>query len=180
VLARAQHRDLPGHALVPLDYAVGAALADQSAAISARNLTVEDSTSAGGAWVTGSQALLTRMVANVIDNAVCHNEQGGWIRIDARSDGVIARLVVENGGQLLDQRQTADLIQPFRRIGADRTGSNGGSGLGLSIVAAIAEAHAGTLHLLARDSGGLRVSIELPVAGATQAGRTSTRVGSPA
>jgi signal transduction histidine kinase len=163
VLARAQHRDLPGHAVVPLDYAVGAALADQSAAISERHLTVQDSTSPGGAWVTGSQALLTRMVANVIDNAVCHNEQGGWIRIDAQSDGRIARLVVENGGQVLDQRQAAALTQPFRRLGADRIGSDGGSGLGLSIVAAIAEAHQGTLDLHARDGGGLRVTIEIPV-----------------
>jgi len=164
VLARAQHRDLPGHAVVPLDYAVGAALADQSATISARNLTVQDTTSPGGAWVTGSHALLTRMVANVIDNAVCHNEQGGWIRVDARSDGRLARLVVENGGQVLDQRQTADLTQPFRRVGADRTGSERGSGLGLSIVAAIAEAHEGRLDLHARDGGGLRVTIEIPVA----------------
>jgi signal transduction histidine kinase len=164
VLARVQHRDLPGQAVVPLDYAVGAALADQSAAISARNLTVQDSTSPGGAWVTGSHTLLTRMVANVIDNAVCHNERGGWIRIDARSDGRIASLVVENSGQMLDQRQIADLTQPFRRLGADRTSSDGGSGLGLSIVAAIAEAHEGRLDLHARDGGGLRVTIEIPVA----------------
>src|SRR5215469_1096043 len=163
VLARAQHRDLPGHAIVPLDYAVSAALADQAEAISAQNLTVQDSTSPGGAWVTGSHALLTRMVANVIDNAVCHNEQGGWIRIEAHSNGQNARLVVENGGQLLDERQTADLTQPFRRLGADRTGSDGGSGLGLSIVAAIAEAHEGKVNLLARQGGGLKVIIELPV-----------------
>ncbi len=149
---------------MPLDYAVGAALADQSAAITARNLTVQDSTSPGGAWVTGSHALLTRMVANVIDNAVGHNEQGGWIRIEAQSDGSKARLVVENGGQVLDQQQAADLAQPFRRFGADRTGTDNGSGLGLSIVAAIAEAHGGRLDLSARNGGGLRVSIELPVA----------------
>jgi signal transduction histidine kinase len=180
VLARAQHRDLPGHAVVPLDYAVGAALAGQSAAISARNLTVRDSTSPGGAWVTGSHALLTRMVANVIDNAVGHNEQGGWIRIEARSDGRIARLVVENGGQVLDQRQTAGLTQPFRRLGADRTGSDTGSGLGLSIVAAIVEAHGGTLNLHARDGGGLRVIIELPVASAGPARNAAASAATPA
>ena len=163
VLARAQHRGLPGHAVVPLDYAVSAALADQAEAISARNLTVQDSTSPGGAWVTGSHALLTRMVANVIDNAVCHNEQGGWIRVEAHSDGLNARLVVENGGNLLDERLTADLTQPFRRLGADRTGSDRGSGLGLSIVAAIVEAHEGKVDLRARQGGGLEVSIELPV-----------------
>jgi signal transduction histidine kinase len=176
VLARAQHRDLPGYAVVPLDYAVGAALADQSDAIRARNLTVQDSTSPGGAWVTGSHALLTRMVANVIDNAVCHNEKGGWIRIDAHSDGRIARLVVENGGHALDERQTVDLAQPFRRLGADRTGSEGGSGLGLSIVAAIAEAHEGKLDLHARQGGGLKVIIELPVTAPSEAASTPAAV----
>ena len=65
---------------------------------------------------------------------------------------------------MLDQRQVAELSQPFRRLGADRIGTDKGSGLGLSIVAAIAEAHGGTLDLRARPGGGLRVCIELPAA----------------
>ena len=162
VLARAQHRHLPGCTALPLDYVVEAALADQAAAIHARNLTVQDTTGPGGAWVTGSQALLCRLVENVIGNAVCHNDDGGWIRITTQTDGRRASLVVENGGPFLEQRQVAELAQPFRRLGADRTGSDEGSGLGLSIVAAIAEAHGGTLDLQARDGGGLRVCVELP------------------
>jgi signal transduction histidine kinase len=177
VLARAQHRHLPGRTTLPLDYAVGAALAGQAAAIHARNLTVHDTSGPGGAWVTGSQALLSRLVENVISNAVCHNADGGWIRITTRTDGGRASLVVENGGQILEQRQVAELAQPFRRLGADRTGSDKGSGLGLSIVAAIAEAHGGTLDLQARDGGGLRVRVELPSA----AGRpAAARAGVPA
>ena len=163
-LARAQHRQLPGYAALPLDYAVGAALAGQAAAIRARNLTVQDTSGPGGAWVTGSPALLSRLVENVIGNAVGHNAEGGWIRVATRTDGHRASLVVENGGQVLDQRQVDELAQPFRRLGADRTGSDQGSGLGLSIVAAIAEAHGGTLDLQARDGGGLRVRVELPSA----------------
>lgn len=166
VLARAQHRQLPGHTTLPLDYAVTAALADQAAAIHARNLTVQDISGEGGAWVTGSQALLSRLVGNVIGNAVCHNVDGGWIRITTQTDGNRASLVVENGGQVLDRGQVDELAQPFRRLGADRTGSDQGSGLGLSIVAAIAEAHGGTLDLQARDDGGLRVCVELPSAAA--------------
>jgi signal transduction histidine kinase len=165
VLARAQHRDLPSHAVLPLDYVVTAALADQAAAIAAKQLTVRDcSDDPRGAWVSGSQALLSRMVENVIGNAVGHNERGGWIRVSVMTDGRMARLVVENGGQLLGQQQADELTQPFRRFGADRTGSDAGCGLGLSIVAAIAEAHGGQLDLRARDGGGLRVSIELPAA----------------
>jgi signal transduction histidine kinase len=163
-LARAQHRDLPDRTELPLDYVVRAALADQRAAISAKNLTVDDSGGPGGAWVTGSQALLSRLVENVIDNAVRHNEQSGWIRIAAHADGQFATLEVENGGQLIDQRVASDLAQPFRRAGADRTGSDDGSGLGLSIVAAIAEAHGGRIDLRAREGGGLLVRVELPAA----------------
>jgi signal transduction histidine kinase len=172
VLARAQHRALPGRAVLPLEYMVSAALADQAAAIAAMNLTVQDASGLGGAWVTGSQALLARMVENVIDNAVCHNEDGGWIQITARVESGQARLVVENGGRVLDQEQVSELSRPFRRLGADRIGTDKGSGLGLSIVAAIADAHGGTLDLQARPGGGLRVCIELPatVSDAAKAG----------
>jgi signal transduction histidine kinase len=167
VLARAQHRSMPGQAVLPLDYVVGSALADQAAAIEAMDLTVQDTSSQGGAWVAGSQALLSRMVENVIDNAVCHNAPGGWIAITTRARGGGAQLVVENGGPVLDQQQVAELSQPFRRLEADRIGTDKGSGLGLSIVAAIAEAHGGTLDLQARPGGGLRVCVELPAAAAT-------------
>jgi signal transduction histidine kinase len=101
---------------------------------------------------------------NVIGNAVSHNRDGGWIRITTQADGDTARLIVENGGDILDPAQVAGLAQPFRRLGADRTGSDNGTGLGLSIVAAITEAHGGSLDLHARPSGGLKVTITLPLA----------------
>jgi signal transduction histidine kinase len=170
VLARAQHRQLPGYTTLPLDYVVTAALAGQAAAIQARNLTVQDTSGPGGAWVTGSQALLSRLVENLIGNAVAHNADGGWIRVTTQTDGDRATLIVENGGQVLEQQQVDELAQPFRRLGADRTGSDEGSGLGLSIVAAIVEAHGGTLDLRARDGGGLHVRVELPFAASPPAG----------
>ena len=164
VLARAQHRQLPDYAVLPLDYVVGAVLAGQEAAIGVRKLTVQQTGEPGGAWVQGSQALITRMVDNIIDNAICHNVDGGWISVWTVGAGNQAHLVVENGGQSLDQQQVDQLSQPFRRLDADRIGTDKGSGLGLSIVAAIAEAHGGKLDLQARDGGGLRVCIELPAA----------------
>ena len=170
VLARAQHRSLPGQAVLPLDYLTANALTEQAAAISERKLTVQHTSAPGGAWVAGSQALISRMVENVIHNAVCHNAEGGWIRIESRTADGQASLVVENGGPVLEQDQVRELSQPFRRIGADRTGSAEGSGLGLSIVAAIAEAHGGSLDLQARPEGGLRVSIQLPAAADLPAG----------
>ena len=104
------------------------------------------------------------MVENLVDNAVCHNQDGGWLQVTAQTEAGRARLIVENGGQVLDPRQVDELSQPFRRLGADRTGTDKGSGLGLSIVAAIAEAHDGRLSLLARPGGGLRACVDLPAA----------------
>jgi signal transduction histidine kinase len=164
VLARAQHGELPSRAALSLEYAVSASLATRAAGITAKHLTVQHVTGAGGAWVRGSQALLCRMVDNVIDNAIGHNPDGGWISVTTFADGRCAGLVVENGGDVVDQRQVDQLGQPFRRLGADRTGSETGSGLGLSIVAAVAAAHGGTLELRARPEGGLRVAIALPLA----------------
>lgn len=164
VLARAQHGDLPGRATLSLEYVVSAALAARAEAIAARRLTVHHASGRDGTWVRGSQVLLCRMVDNVIDNAIAHNTDGGWISVATGSEGSLARLVVETGGDVLDPQQVGQLAQPFRRLRADRTGSDDGAGLGLSIVAAIASAHRGTLDLQARPGGGLRVAITLPLA----------------
>jgi signal transduction histidine kinase len=164
VLARAQHGDLPGQATLSLEYLTAAALAVRSGPIAARHLTVHHVIGQDGTWVTGSQALLCRMVDNVLDNAIGHNRDGGWISVTTEADGHLACLEVESGGDVLDQDQVSQLAQPFRRLGADRTGSDRGSGLGLSIVEAIATAHGGTLDLRARPEGGLRVAIALPLA----------------
>jgi signal transduction histidine kinase len=167
MLARAQDGELPGRAALSLEYVASAALAARASDISAKRLTVQHASNSDGAWVEGSQALLCRLADNVIGNAIVHNRDGGWISVVTGSGGRFARLVVENGGEVLDAQQVAQLGQPFRRLGADRTGSDTGSGLGLSIVAAIVSAHQGTLDLQARPGGGLRVSVTLPLAAPT-------------
>jgi signal transduction histidine kinase len=179
VLARAQHGALPGRTVLPLDYVVSAALAARQDAITARNLTVHHVSGSDGIWVEGSQPLLRRMADNVIGNAVCHNRDGGWIRITTTAGNGAARLTIENGGDILDPAQAAGLAQPFRRLGADRTGSDDGAGLGLSIVAAITQAHRGSLQLHARPDGGLKVTITLPLA-PRAAAITGSQAGVPA
>jgi signal transduction histidine kinase len=161
-LARAEHGDLPGPAILSLDAMSSAALAARADAIRTRNLTVAQDSTPNGAWATGNKELVGRMVDNVVDNAIAHNEAGGWIRVSAMTCGAVASLVVENGGPVLDPRQVRELATPFRRLGPDRTSPADGSGLGLSIVAAIAAAHHGTLELRARPDGGLCVRIGLP------------------
>ncbi|MFC4529313.1 sensor histidine kinase [Sphaerisporangium dianthi] len=164
MLARTQHGALSDRAAISLGRVVAAALDARAADIADKNLTVHHGDVHDDAWTRGSRTLLSRMVDNVIDNAVVHNHDDGWIRVAAAADGATARLVVETGGRVLDQEQLARLAQPFQRLGADRTGSDNGSGLGLSIVAAVAEAHGGSLDLRARPEGGLQVAISLPLA----------------
>ncbi|MEV0459928.1 sensor histidine kinase [Catellatospora methionotrophica] len=160
-LARAQHGALADRAPVELGRLAEQALAARAADIAARRLAV-DQAGLADAVAEGSATLLARLVQNLVDNAVRHNQDGGWLRIaTTASDGAVA-LVVESGGPVLDQAQVDGLALPFRRLGADRTGSDDGSGLGLSIVAAVAEAHGGRLDLRARPAGGLRATVTLP------------------
>jgi signal transduction histidine kinase len=165
VLARGQRMQGGEQLTVALDRLASEAVARHTPEISAKRLDVELQ-AAVAVWVSGSEVLLSRMVENVIENAISHNEPGGWIRVAPAADGTSVKLVVENGGRLLTQDDVAQLAEPFRRLGAPRTGSETGAGLGLSIVASIAHAHGGALDLHARPDGGLRVMIALPAAGA--------------
>jgi signal transduction histidine kinase len=161
-LARVQHGALPNHDVIEVSALVADAVRVRSAAIEAAGLSIR---LAGDALmpVAGSDVMLRRMVDNVIENAVVHNQPHGWVAVATWLGRDTCRIVVENGGRVLDQAEVSQLAQPFRRLGGDRVGSDRGSGLGLSIVSAIAAAHAGSLDLLARPEGGLRVVITLPL-----------------
>jgi signal transduction histidine kinase len=162
VLARAQCGAEPPGVTVSLGQAAVAVLAEHGQAIADMRLAV--SRDLADAPVQGTELLLARMTDNLIDNAIRHNQPGGWIRVTTSAEGTLARLVVENGGPVLDEREVRELAQPFRRLGGDRTTTGTGTGLGLSIVAAIAAAHNGALRLSTRGDGGLRATVTLPAA----------------
>jgi signal transduction histidine kinase len=160
-LARAHHGHLDERHQVALEPLVAAALTARADEIDTKRLSVE--THLAPVQVAGSTTLLGRMIDNVIDNAVRHTRPGGQIHLTlASSDGRQARMTIETSGPMLDQRAVAQLAQPFKHLTRDRTGSQNGHGLGLSIVAAIAAAHDGSLDLHSRAQGGLRVQITLP------------------
>jgi signal transduction histidine kinase len=164
-LARVHDGNRDDHASVSLAAIVENALRECSDAIVEKDIDVRESLDP--VTVAGSETLLSLMVANVIENAVRHNAPHGFIDVETEIDGRTARLIVENGGPRLDRESVEQLGRPFRRLGAERTSSADGVGLGLSIVAAVAAAHGGALELRARAEGGLRVEIEL--SGATVA-----------
>jgi signal transduction histidine kinase len=159
LLARAQQGAIEDLTTVSLPDITADAL-DGTDGAGAANLTVHRNLDK--VEVAGSYTLLCRLVANLIDNAIGYNEPGGWVQVTTTGEGPVAWLIVENSGPVLDPTEVGELGRPFRRGGAERTCSDGGVGLGLSIVAAIAAAHHGNVQLEARPQGGLRVAVTLP------------------
>lgn len=159
-LARVQSgAQAPEHAPVDLDAIVSGVVSEL------RSDDLAWHTELASVVVPGDAHLLERAVANLVQNAVEHNVAGG--RVDVRLFGGrdTARLVVENSGPLVASDVAAGLTLPFRRGVKDRTSSDRGVGLGLSIVQAVADHHGGRLRLTPLESGGLSVELEIPVGG---------------
>ncbi|HEY4824206.1 MAG TPA: HAMP domain-containing sensor histidine kinase [Solirubrobacteraceae bacterium] len=110
------------------------------------------------AWTLGEPALIERLVANLIDNGIHHNEPGGFLDVSTRVRAGRVQLRVRNGGSPIDPSDARQLVEPFRRL--DR--SVDGFGLGLSIVRSVVEAHRGMVTVQARAEGGLDVTVDLP------------------
>ncbi|MBS2550955.1 HAMP domain-containing histidine kinase [Catenulispora sp. NL8] len=131
---------------------------------SARAAGVELHTELVAAPLLGDSALLTRVVHNLVDNAIRYNRaEDGWVRIrvGAAEDGR-ARLCIVNPGSMIDPSDASALFEPFRRLHHDRTDHPRGSGLGLSVVRVVVQAHHGTVHAEPRAGGGLAVHVALP------------------
>jgi signal transduction histidine kinase len=113
------------------------------------------------AWTRGDEGLLERMIANLIDNGIRHNEHGGRLDVRTETDHGAVRIVVANGGAVIDPDEAQRLLEPFRRLHR----SFGGFGLGLSIVKSVVDAHHGTIEVIAPSEGGLELRITLPASG---------------
>ena len=170
VLARSQR---PLRRDEPVDLAVLVRRAAGQVAREADAAGVDLHVVAQPALVRGDAALLERLVVNLAENAVRHNApDGGVADLRVGPDDDRAVVCVINDGVRVDAGDIARIVQPFERL--DRATRVPGSGLGLSIVRAVAEAHHGILELRPRDQGGLRAEVRLPlfgVAGAAPAAR---------
>jgi signal transduction histidine kinase len=103
--------------------------------------------------------LVQRAVANLVDNAVTHNDDRRWMRAATFSVGTEAGVTIESTGPVVSPTEAAQLFRPFYRAAA-RTGT--GHGLGLAIVRSVALAHGGRCDATPRPDGGLTVTIALP------------------
>ncbi|KEI45932.1 histidine kinase [Saccharopolyspora rectivirgula] len=115
------------------------------------------------AVVSGDPDLLERIAGNLLENAVRHNVDGGWIETSVQSDSDWVELRVAASGAPVSPSEVETLFEPFRRAGVQRTARTG-SGLGLSIVRAAVEAHHGQVDAEALPDGGLVVTVRLPAA----------------
>lgn len=112
--------------------------------------------------VSGDQALLERLVDNLIDNAVRYTPSGGVVRVRVDADDGKVTLRVANAGEIISAEEVPRLFERFYRRGTSRSRRTGGSGLGLAIVAAVAEVHGGVVSAEAPPEGGLIVTVALP------------------
>ncbi|WP_211253074.1 histidine kinase dimerization/phospho-acceptor domain-containing protein, partial [Glycomyces tenuis] len=103
VLARARHGALGRATDVDMSESAARALAERAAEIAARGLTVTERLP-HGMRARGDAPLVSRMVANVVDNAVVHNVEGGWIHVETALEGGEVRLAVLTGGRVFDPR----------------------------------------------------------------------------
>jgi signal transduction histidine kinase len=125
------------------------------------------------AVLAGDPLLVQQLAANLIDNAVGHNRPGGDIQVSTGTSPAGAVLSVTSSGPVIPAADVDRLFQPFQRLGPRPARRAGGHGLGLSIVAAIAAAHAAAITARPRPGGGLAIVVTFPPPAGPPAWRAS-------
>jgi signal transduction histidine kinase len=121
------------------------------------NLSVTDT-----AFVKGSREHLNRLIQNCISNIARHTPSSAPVSITLKNKGKRVALTIEDGGPGLPESAYRSEIAAMNRFDPSRSRESGGSGLGMSIIAAIVQEHGGKLELRKSELGGLAVDIELP------------------
>jgi len=155
--------DQPLASVEQVDLATAAEDAIEAAAPGIRRLGLQVDAALEPAPTTGNRLLLERMIGNLVDNAVRHNNHGGWVRVHAGTSDGRARFTIANSGPIVPDALLPSLFEPFRRV-AERTGAGDGAGLGLAIVRSIGTAHAADVDARSMPAGGLLVTVTLPSA----------------
>jgi heavy metal sensor kinase len=144
-----------------------------SARTLAREKNIELSVDASSeCLVHGDQALLRRMILNLLDNAIKYTPEGGRVEIACRSTNSGFEIHVTDSGPGIPTELHARIFERFFRAdpARSRSGREGGAGLGLSIALWIAQAHSGRLELVRSDATGSHFAVYLPEPGAESDG----------
>jgi two-component system OmpR family sensor kinase len=114
-------------------------------------------------FVNGSREHLNRLIQNCLSNIVRHTPESAPVSVSLRTAGKRAELIIEDGGPGLPESAYGSEIKAMNRFDPSRSRESGGSGLGLSIIAAIVQEHSGELELHKSKLGGLAVTIKIPI-----------------
>jgi signal transduction histidine kinase len=156
----------------PFDLAAAAAEATTATTSATPGITID--TRLDPAPADGDPRLAESLVANLVANALRHNVAGGWAVIETGTAAGRSVVRVANSGPVIPPGELDRLFQPFQRLGDERVRAQhgqGGHGLGLAIVRAIAVAHGAALTAIARPEGGLDITVSFPCRGTPQAPR---------
>ncbi|MEM8877294.1 MAG: ATP-binding protein [Pseudomonadota bacterium] len=132
--------------------------------IQARDKNIETSTDIQpDLMLDGDRRAIKQTLLNILSNAVKFTDEGGVIKVRARSLEDSVRITVEDNGAGIPARAIRKLGRPFEQVGDQHTRGHNGSGLGLAISRSLVELHHGRLSLKSRFGEGTAVSIRLPI-----------------
>ncbi|PIQ88615.1 MAG: hypothetical protein COV72_07325 [Candidatus Omnitrophica bacterium CG11_big_fil_rev_8_21_14_0_20_42_13] len=127
-----------------------------------RKSSIELKNELGHLFVTADKETLSRAFANLIDNAVKFNKQGGFIRIYSEDAGDKIKIIVEDSGIGIPAKDVPRIFERFYRVDKARSRQIGGTGLGLSIVRHAVELHGGSAGVESTEGLGSKFFITLP------------------
>ena len=120
-------------------------------------------TADGDGVMTGSDALIYRLIFNLTENAVKYNRPGGSVRVTVTQEPEKILIRVSDTGCGIPEKYQQSIFQPFFRVDKSRSREYGGTGLGLSLVWEIADLHGGCVWVEASSEKGSTLAVELPV-----------------
>ena len=120
-------------------------------------------TAEGDGIMTGSDALIYRLIFNLAENAVKYNRPGGSVRVSVTQEPGKLLLRVSDTGCGIPEEYQRSIFQPFFRVDKSRSREYGGAGLGLSLVWEIAELHGGSVWVEESSEKGTTIAVGLPV-----------------
>ena len=124
-----------------------------------RSITLE---AEGDGSLTGSDALIYRLLFNLTENAVKYNRPGGSVRVELTQGQEKCIIRVSDTGCGIPEEYQQSIFHPFFRVDKSRSREYGGAGLGLSLVWEIANLHGGSVWVEKSSDKGTTIAVELP------------------